>query len=88
MTQALLEARQLAVEIGGKTVVNQVNLRVASGERIAILGRNGAGKSTLLSTLAGLRPPAAGAVLPDGAPFVYYYFLIFLSSIIPDYPTI
>ena len=66
MTQALLEARQLAVEIGGKTVVNQVNLRVASGERIAILGRNGAGKSTLLSTLAGLRPPAAGAVLLDG----------------------
>ena len=66
MTQPLLEARQLAVEIGGKTVVSPINLRLASGERLAILGRNGAGKSTLLSTLAGLRAPASGAVLLDG----------------------
>lgn len=66
MSRPLLEARQLVVEIGGKTVVDRINLSVASGERIAILGRNGAGKSTLLSTLAGLRPPAAGALLLDG----------------------
>ena len=66
MTRPLLEAKQLVVEIGGKTVVDRVDLRVASGERIAILGRNGAGKSTLLSTLAGLRPPAGGALLLDG----------------------
>ena len=66
MTRPLLEAKQLVVAIGGKTVVDGVNLSVASGERIAILGRNGAGKSTLLSTLAGLRPPAGGAVLLDG----------------------
>jgi iron complex transport system ATP-binding protein len=66
MTRPLLEARQLVVEIGGKTVVDRINLSVASGERIAILGRNGAGKSTLLSTLAGLRPPAAGALMLDG----------------------
>ena len=66
MTRPLLEARQLVVAIGGKTVVDGVDLSVASGERIAILGRNGAGKSTLLSTLAGLRPPAGGAVLLNG----------------------
>ena len=62
----LLEARQLSVEIGGKTVVDRMNLTLLPGERLAILGRNGAGKSTLLSTLAGLRPPLAGAVLLDG----------------------
>ncbi len=66
MSAPLLEARQLSVEIGGKTVVDCLNLSLQPGERLAILGRNGAGKSTLLSTLAGLRPPQAGAVLLDG----------------------
>jgi len=63
MTGPLLEARQLAVEIGGRRVVDRLDLVLNGGERLAILGRNGAGKSTLLATLAGLRPPAAGAVL-------------------------
>jgi iron complex transport system ATP-binding protein len=62
----LLEARQLSVDIGGKTVVDCLNLSLQPGERLAILGRNGAGKSTLLSALAGLRSPRAGAVLLDG----------------------
>jgi iron complex transport system ATP-binding protein len=66
MSRPLLEARQLVVEIGGKTVVDGVDLSIANGERIAILGRNGAGKSTLLSTLAGLRPAAGGSLLLDG----------------------
>ena len=66
MSAPLLEARQLSVEIGGKTVVDRMNLSLQPGERLAILGRNGAGKSTLLSTLAGLRPPQAGAVLLVG----------------------
>ncbi len=62
MTAPLLEARGLAVEVGGRRVVAGLDLAVAAGERLAILGRNGAGKSTLLATLAGLRPPAAGEV--------------------------
>ena len=66
MSAPLLEARHLVVTIGGNTVVDGLNLSLQAGERLAILGRNGAGKSTLLSTLAGLRPPQAGAVLLDG----------------------
>lgn len=66
MSRPLLEARQLRVEIGDKTVVDRLEFAVATGERVAILGRNGAGKSTLLSTLAGLRKAAGGAVLLDG----------------------
>ena len=66
MSSPLIETRQLVVEVGGRCVVNHLDLAVAAGERVAILGRNGAGKSTLLSTLAGLRKPAAGAVLLDG----------------------
>ncbi|MCG2575637.1 ABC transporter ATP-binding protein [Dechloromonas sp. XY25] len=63
---SLLEARQLRVTIGDKTIIDRLDLSLAAGERLAILGRNGAGKSTLLSVLAGLRKPAAGAVLLDG----------------------
>ena len=66
MNRPLLEAHQLRVEIAGKTVVDRIDLQVAGGERLAILGRNGAGKSTLLSVLAGLRKPDGGAVLLDG----------------------
>lgn len=62
----LLEARQLRVEIGERRVVDSLDLSVAKGERLAILGRNGAGKSTLLATLAGLRAPQSGALLLDG----------------------
>ncbi|MDR2839523.1 MAG: ABC transporter ATP-binding protein [Azonexus sp.] len=66
MNAPLLSARALTVEIGGHRVVDSLDLDLAPGERLAILGRNGAGKSTLLSTLAGLRPPTAGAVLLGG----------------------
>lgn len=63
---ALLEARDLAVDVGGRRVVAALDLSLAAGERLAILGRNGAGKSTLLATLAGLRAPAAGEVCLGG----------------------
>ncbi len=58
----VLRARGLSVAVGGRTVVDGLDLQIAAGERLAILGRNGAGKTTLLHTLAGLREPAAGAV--------------------------
>ncbi|MDP3538373.1 MAG: ABC transporter ATP-binding protein [Azonexus sp.] len=66
MSSPLIESRQLVVEIGGRCVVDSLDLVVSPGESLAILGRNGAGKSTLLSTLAGLRKPTAGALLLDG----------------------
>jgi iron complex transport system ATP-binding protein len=68
MTRHLLEARALAVEIAGKTVCTGLELRVARGERWAVLGVNGVGKTTLLRTLAGLRRPSAGEIVLDGRP--------------------
>ena len=66
MSPPLLSARKLRVNIGGRCVVRSLDLDVADGRRIAVLGRNGAGKSTLLATLAGLRPPVGGSVLLGG----------------------
>lgn len=46
-----------------------VELRVASGETLALLGPNGSGKSTLVRALAGLRPIDDGRIIVDGTTF-------------------
>ncbi|MDP1607125.1 MAG: ABC transporter ATP-binding protein [Rhodocyclaceae bacterium] len=62
----ILQARALTVSIGPHRVCDGLDLNLAAGSRLAILGRNGAGKSTLLATLAGLREPDAGDIQLDG----------------------
>jgi len=50
----LLEIEDLSVSIGGKRVLNNVNLMVSEGETHALFGPNGCGKTTLLNTIAGI----------------------------------
>ena len=59
---ALLEARSVSMTIGGATLVDGIDLRVESGEMIAIVGPNGAGKSTLLRLLSGDLRASRGTV--------------------------
>ena len=49
-----------------RTVLRDVTLGVAAGDRIGVVGRNGEGKSTLLRLIAGLEEPDAGAVTRSG----------------------
>ncbi|MFD3543530.1 ATP-binding cassette domain-containing protein, partial [Streptomyces sp. NPDC058662] len=60
------EVRGLDVRRGSRQVLHGVDLSVAPGETIALMGRNGAGKSTLLSALVGTVAPAAGEVTVGG----------------------
>lgn len=48
------------------TILSQVDLEVAAGESLAIIGRSGSGKTTLLSLLAGLDLPSHGEIALDG----------------------
>jgi iron complex transport system ATP-binding protein len=61
-----LEAVELALARGGRTVLAGVSAAFSPGTVTAILGPNGAGKSTLLAALAGLIAPVAGTVTLDG----------------------
>ncbi|MCZ7664346.1 MAG: ATP-binding cassette domain-containing protein [Thermoleophilia bacterium] len=51
---------------GEVLVLAGLDLALAPGERLAVVGESGCGKSTLLHVLAGLHPPSAGEVLVDG----------------------
>ena len=61
-----LHVQGLRVDFGERTVLDGLDLSVASGERVAILGPSGCGKSTLLRTIAGLQAPVSGLVVLDG----------------------
>jgi iron complex transport system ATP-binding protein len=62
-----LAARGLHVRLGGRAVLDGIDLAFRSGEVTAVVGPNGAGKSTLMTCLAGLRRPDEGGVALDGA---------------------
>jgi energy-coupling factor transporter ATP-binding protein EcfA2 len=50
----------------GKQALSGINLEVARGEFVAVVGHNGSGKSTLAGLLAGLEKPTRGQIIVDG----------------------
>lgn len=60
---AQVTLRDICMHFGDAAVLERVNLTVASGERICLLGRNGAGKSTLMGIIAGRLTPDSGEVI-------------------------
>ena len=61
-----LSVESLACVRGGRAVFGGLGFEAAGGDAIELRGPNGAGKSSLLRLLAGLAPPAAGAVVWTG----------------------
>ena len=62
----MLKVRGLKVSYGGINAVKGVDLDVAEGELVTLIGANGAGKTTTLKALAGLLRPAAGRIHYNG----------------------
>lgn len=65
----LLEARNLALQVGKRQLLEEVSLQVHAGELLGVIGPNGAGKSTLLKILAGVLPADRGELLLERQPF-------------------
>lgn len=63
----LLEVSGLKVSYGGIRAVKGIDLTVAAGELVCLIGANGAGKSTTLKAICGLLPAASGGVRYQGA---------------------
>ena len=58
----LVEAREVSVRFGRRTVLDRVDLAVHRGEIVTLVGLNGAGKSTLVRAILGIVQPDSGAV--------------------------
>jgi len=58
----VLTVRGLTVEVGAKTIVENVSFEIRPGDKVGLVGRNGAGKTTLLKVLGGATRPKSGAV--------------------------
>jgi iron complex transport system ATP-binding protein len=62
----MIEVRGATIGIGSRTLLEEVDFRIAAGEFVAVLGPNGVGKTTLLRTLAGVHRTARGVIAFDG----------------------
>jgi ABC-type sugar transport system ATPase subunit len=62
----VLRVEHISKRFGAVTALTDVNLRLAKGEVLALLGDNGAGKSTLLKILCGFQRPDSGRILLNG----------------------
>jgi sulfonate transport system ATP-binding protein len=63
---ARVQLRHAGRSFGGNRVLADLDLEVAPGEFLSIVGKSGCGKSTLLRLIAGLDQPSSGSVLVDG----------------------
>src|SRR5215475_2920990 len=61
-----LRVEHISKRFGAVTALRDVNLRLAQGEVLGLIGDNGAGKSTLLKILCGFQQPTTGRIVLNG----------------------
>lgn len=62
----MFEVRNLSAAYGQSEVLHGIDLTVAPGEIVVLVGRNGMGKSTLMKSLIGTMPARSGQIIVDG----------------------
>jgi NitT/TauT family transport system ATP-binding protein len=90
VTGVTFQTRKLGVVLGGRPILDNVNLELRAGEFVSVMGRSGTGKTTLLRLLGGLLTPAARSELTfhgrpvDGPPEgVVFVFQNYAASLLP-----
>lgn len=61
-----LSIRGLGLQIGGATILKDVDLDIAPGTLVGVIGPNGAGKTTLFNVISGVARPTTGSILMNG----------------------
>jgi branched-chain amino acid transport system ATP-binding protein len=64
--RADLEVKNLSLQFGGVTAIDNVDVSVSTGEILAIIGPNGAGKTSLLNSITGYYKPQKGSIIFNG----------------------
>lgn len=63
---AILETRGLNKQFGAVTAARDLNVQIAKGEIVGVIGSNGAGKTTFINMVTGYLPPTSGEILMNG----------------------
>ena len=84
LPERLLDAEDLRLAYGPRTILDQVKFLIRSGDRIGILGVNGAGKSTLVKSIAGELAPTAGELRRGNGLAIGYFAQHQLDQLRPD----
>jgi branched-chain amino acid transport system ATP-binding protein len=64
--EPLLEVRDLTLRFGGITALGGVDLSIAEGETLAVIGPNGSGKTSFFNCVTGLYRPTSGSIALGG----------------------
>jgi len=67
----MLELKALTAGHGDAAILHDIDLSVAAGEIVALIGANGAGKSTLAKVIAGVLPPRRGEIFYESKPIAH-----------------
>ena len=93
MQPAVIEAKGLTKRFGDAVALDRLELQVAAGETVCLLGANGAGKTTTINLFLGFLEPSAGAALVDGVevsrdPAAARRKLGYVAEVVALYPTL